>query len=255
MLLNCLERFPNRRLNDSLDEMSRRKWRVELERRKPSGGKLDVGPGPDVQFSSGKPKVRALTETVYRSLRANFANCGSRLRAHQGSGSGLPGPNASAEAPCSSLSPPSGAEPRTFVPYSVREHFRNGRGIYWPSSRRRKVMFRKVSSLLACRALQACLMFVLLCPAVARAQFDTATVLGSVKDSSGAVVPGATVTLKNVGDRHYRHRRHRRRRQLPVPERPRRHLHRARRAAGLLGRRGGERRGDGQRPAARRPAR
>src|SRR5262249_50597625 len=30
------------------------------------------------------------------------------------------------------------------------------------------------------------------------AQFDTATVLGTVKDSNGAVIPGATVTLKNI---------------------------------------------------------
>ena len=33
----------------------------------------------------------------------------------------------------------------------------------------------------------------------AHAQFDAATVLGAVRDSSGAVVPGATVTLKNTG--------------------------------------------------------
>ena len=38
----------------------------------------------------------------------------------------------------------------------------------------------------------------LLLPAIAFAQFDTSTVLGTVKDSSGAVVPGATVTLKNT---------------------------------------------------------
>src|SRR4051812_1475658 len=38
----------------------------------------------------------------------------------------------------------------------------------------------------------------LLLPATERAQFDTATVLGTIKDSSGAVVPGATVTLKNT---------------------------------------------------------
>ena len=35
-------------------------------------------------------------------------------------------------------------------------------------------------------------------PALSYAQFDTATVLGTVHDSSGAVVPGATVTLRNV---------------------------------------------------------
>ena len=35
-------------------------------------------------------------------------------------------------------------------------------------------------------------------PATLFAQFDTATVLGTIKDSSGAVVPGATITLKNT---------------------------------------------------------
>ena len=38
----------------------------------------------------------------------------------------------------------------------------------------------------------------LLLPVPASAQFDTSTVLGAVHDSSGAVVPGATVTLKNT---------------------------------------------------------
>ena len=49
-----------------------------------------------------------------------------------------------------------------------------------------------------CRTLIALIAMALLVPGVARAQFDTATVLGTVKDSSGAVVPGATVTLKNT---------------------------------------------------------
>jgi hypothetical protein len=38
----------------------------------------------------------------------------------------------------------------------------------------------------------------LLIPHAAAAQFDAATVLGEVKDGSGAVVPGATVTLRNL---------------------------------------------------------
>jgi len=38
----------------------------------------------------------------------------------------------------------------------------------------------------------------LLLPAPASAQFDAATVLGTVRDSSGAIVPGATVTLTNT---------------------------------------------------------
>ena len=50
----------------------------------------------------------------------------------------------------------------------------------------------------ASRMLSAMLVAVVLLPATARAQFDAATVLGTVRDSSGAVVPGATVTLKNV---------------------------------------------------------
>src|SRR5688572_11137697 len=37
-----------------------------------------------------------------------------------------------------------------------------------------------------------------LLPARALAQFDTSTVLGTIKDSTRAVVPGATVTLKNT---------------------------------------------------------
>jgi hypothetical protein len=38
----------------------------------------------------------------------------------------------------------------------------------------------------------------LLAPRVAQAQFDAATVLGTVVDATGAIVPGATVTLKNA---------------------------------------------------------
>ncbi|MEO6237627.1 MAG: TonB-dependent receptor, partial [Vicinamibacterales bacterium] len=48
------------------------------------------------------------------------------------------------------------------------------------------------------RTLTALVAAALLMPASAFAQFDTSTVLGTVKDSSGAVIPGATITLKNA---------------------------------------------------------
>lgn len=35
-------------------------------------------------------------------------------------------------------------------------------------------------------------------PATGYAQFDTATVLGTVRDPNGAILPGVTVTLKNI---------------------------------------------------------
>src|SRR6478735_9780881 len=59
-------------------------------------------------------------------------------------------------------------------------------------------MARTLSTLVACRAMYALLAAALLFPATALAQFDTATVLGAVHDTSGAIVPGATVTLKTV---------------------------------------------------------
>jgi len=47
------------------------------------------------------------------------------------------------------------------------------------------------------RLLAACLALLVLQARPLHAQFDTAVVLGTVRDGSGAVVPGATVTLKN----------------------------------------------------------
>jgi hypothetical protein len=44
-----------------------------------------------------------------------------------------------------------------------------------------------------------CVLLFGLAAAPARAQFDTATVVGTVKDNTGGVVPGATVTLTNLG--------------------------------------------------------
>src|SRR5262244_3880008 len=43
-----------------------------------------------------------------------------------------------------------------------------------------------------------CLFFLILGSAPALAQFDTASVVGTVRDAQSAVVPGATVTLTNT---------------------------------------------------------
>jgi len=48
------------------------------------------------------------------------------------------------------------------------------------------------------RVIAAFALMAVLLPATALAQFDAATVLGTVRDSTDAVVPGATVTLKNL---------------------------------------------------------
>jgi hypothetical protein len=48
------------------------------------------------------------------------------------------------------------------------------------------------------RFASVCLCALLLMPAAALAQFDTATVVGTVRDASGAIVPQAKVTLTAV---------------------------------------------------------
>jgi Carboxypeptidase regulatory-like domain/TonB dependent receptor-like, beta-barrel/TonB-dependent Receptor Plug Domain len=58
-------------------------------------------------------------------------------------------------------------------------------------------MISQCQSTRALRTLAAIVMLLLMA-APGFAQFDAATVLGSVHDSSGGVVPGATVTLKNI---------------------------------------------------------
>jgi Carboxypeptidase regulatory-like domain/TonB dependent receptor/TonB-dependent Receptor Plug Domain len=47
-------------------------------------------------------------------------------------------------------------------------------------------------------ALCVAVLFLMLAAAQARAQFDTATVLGTVQDATGAILPRATVTLRNL---------------------------------------------------------
>ena len=61
--------------------------------------------------------------------------------------------------------------------------------------------------------LLALLMTPLVAPA-AGAQFDTATVVGTVRDDSNAVVPGATITLSQPGYRDWYHPHHGRQRHL-----------------------------------------
>ncbi len=46
-------------------------------------------------------------------------------------------------------------------------------------------------------------------PGVARAQFERATISGTVTDQQGGVVPGVTVTAVQVHDPAVAHRRHR----------------------------------------------
>src|SRR5258705_7918987 len=48
------------------------------------------------------------------------------------------------------------------------------------------------------RVLSLFLCVLLLAPSAARAQFDSGTVVGTVRDASGAVVPAAKVTLTSV---------------------------------------------------------
>jgi hypothetical protein len=59
-------------------------------------------------------------------------------------------------------------------------------------------MTGKIDFTRTCRTFVAVVVAALLAPSAGYAQFDAATVLGAVRDSSGAVVPGATVTLTNV---------------------------------------------------------
>ena len=74
---------------------------------------------------------------------------------------------------------------------------------------------------------------ILLLPSTARAQAVTGTLLGNVTDSSGAAVPGATVTATEVQTNIEPDRSHQRSGQLHLLQPAERHLHRGRRAPGL----------------------
>ena len=64
----------------------------------------------------------------------------------------------------------------------------------------------------------------LLVPAAAWAQFETATVVGTVRDSSGGVVPSAQSHAHQYADRRLARANERRQRQLRVLYRPHRKL-------------------------------
>ena len=76
----------------------------------------------------------------------------------------------------------------------------------------------------------------LLCLRVARAQFDTGSIVGTVRDTSGAIVGDAKVTL-TADDRDFDRGKHRRRRQLRIPRRQAGRLHRHGGEAGVRDRR------------------
>ena len=59
-------------------------------------------------------------------------------------------------------------------------------------------MNKSVSNLTWQRALWTCVVLVILHSLPIGAQFDTAVVLGTIRDGSGAVVPAASITLKNT---------------------------------------------------------
>ena len=84
------------------------------------------------------------------------------------------------------------------------------------------------------------------------AQFETANVVGTVRDSSGGVVSDAKVTLTNTQTGVSVERTSGRQRQLRVLHGPHRHLCRDRGEGGLLGRARREPAGHRRRPAARR---
>src|SRR5262249_4304068 len=66
----------------------------------------------------------------------------------------------------------------------------------WPAS----ISYAQQGGIVSVRRISPLVIFLLIFTAAstALAQFDTATVLGTIKDTTGAVLPGVTVTLKNI---------------------------------------------------------
>ena len=105
-------------------------------------------------------------------------------------------------------------------------------------------------SMLKCASFVVLFVWCLAAPAFA--QFETATVVGTVRDSSGAVVAGRQGHADQYPDRRQRRAHVRRERQLRVLHGADRHLSAQRREGGLLHRPRRQRAGDRRRAAARR---
>lgn len=73
--------------------------------------------------------------------------------------------------------------------------------MYQPTTRPRRLLSASLKSRRSLRAFAflCCLALACLAPAASRAQTFRGTILGTVRDPNGAVVPNATVTAKNVG--------------------------------------------------------
>ena len=109
---------------------------------------------------------------------------------------------------------------------------------------------RGVSMRLGCVCAFVLQFVLLITPAAALAQFDSATVVGTVRDASGGSVPAAKVTLTGVETGHLRRQDVDRDRRLRVSRGPAGRLRRDRREDGIRARPGRQRHGPGRRAPA-----
>src|SRR5687767_1885415 len=100
---------------------------------------------------------------------------------------GSPAPSSPAPPLSSSPAPPLSSSPALQLPRSPASstsHRGDRTGIYWPGSTEGDLMMPLIRR--TCRVITLLALALILMPAAAYAQFDTATVLGSVRDASGS---------------------------------------------------------------------